>query len=651
MSDRPRLTVCGGARLDFPATGTALGARKPVALLALLMFGDSASATRDYLAGMLWGDSDDARSRGSLRQLLKELRDADPGVADFLRTDRLAIRLERDALDTDLGAFLARLESGGDAANGPASPPLPQHFLHGFESIGEGFADWLAQVRAQLHRDLLARLEAGAQARMDDPAACLGFARAALVLEPLSETAARAAMEVLARMGDTGQALGLYARLYDQLAEALGMEPSPQTQDLAVRIKQGEFDAPPAPRTRPAALGQPILGVLPMVALGPDPVPPDIREMLVEDMISQFARLPDVPVLSNVTTRALQGDLDPLQSLARKHRARYALRTSIRRHGGQYRLAAQLCEAESGLVVWAQSLDGAEPDIFGLQAGIVARLVHVLAPSIQLHETQRSGDLRLSDLSAYHRLLRARELIYSLQPDAFRAAHSLLQETVAQYPDFLPAHLLLADWYSLSLGQGWSRDRGGDTRAIGDCLTRALRLSPDNARAQAMAGHNIAIYEHRHDEALRLFGRALAEMPNDPETLVWTGPTLAFVGEAGAAIGHLERAIALSPVDPLMFRLEHFLAVACYAADDAERTAALALRAHRRNPNYLSNIRLAAAALVQLGRMDEARDMAAQVLRLEPDFRVQPHMTRQAFRDERRRAALGQQMIAAGLPP
>ncbi|MFN4098775.1 MAG: BTAD domain-containing putative transcriptional regulator [Pararhodobacter sp.] len=644
--------------MDFPDDAGSVTGRKPVALLALLLFGETGSATREFLAGMLWGETDEARARGSLRQTLSELRQTHPAIARSIRVERLAVHLDRDAIETDLQGFLLSLGRDRRSANGPPPVPDPEKFLHGFESIGEGFADWLAQMRVQLRRQLLGELEAAAQSGQDS-AARLRYAQAAMALEPLSETACRAAMEVLAQSGDVGQALSLYARFYAQIGEALGMDPSPATQDLAVRIKQGDFDTGglpvplsaslPAPPAR-APYGQPILALLPMVAMGAEPVPPDLGEMLIEDMICKIASMPELPVLSNVTTHSLQGDTDPFTALRRKHGVRYALRTSIRRQQGNYRIMAQLCSADDGLVLWAHAFDAAEADLLGLQSTLVERLVRVLVPTVHFAELRSTGEMRVEDLSTYQRLLRARQLIYTLRPRDFQQAGALLQTTTADAPDFVPAQLLLADWYSLALGQGWSRDRISDRAALDDALARVLRRSPGNARAQAMTGHNIAIYDRRYDEAVDLFDSATAAMPNDSETLLWAGPTLAYIGNSETAVSRLERAIALSPADPLMFRLEHFLSIALYAAGDAERAAALGMSARKRNPNYASNLRVTTASLVRLGRLDEAREIAAEVLKVEPGFTVGDFVNWQAFQDAARRKEFGEELRQAGLP-
>jgi DNA-binding SARP family transcriptional activator len=62
----------------------AISAKKNRALLAVLALSPGMTATRERLAGLLWGDRPDEQARSSLRQSLaalrKELGDADEAL-------------------------------------------------------------------------------------------------------------------------------------------------------------------------------------------------------------------------------------------------------------------------------------------------------------------------------------------------------------------------------------------------------------------------------------------------------------------------------------------------------------------------------------------------------------------------------------------
>jgi tetratricopeptide (TPR) repeat protein len=122
------------------------------------------------------------------------------------------------------------------------------------------------------------------------------------------------------------------------------------------------------------------------------------------------------------------------------------------------------------------------------------------------------------------------------------------------------------------------------------------------------------------------------------------------VGRAEEAILRARRAIALSPQDPCLFRYEHFLSIAQYAAGDLEAAARAGLRAASRHPNFTSNLRITVAALGGLGRTREAAPLVERLMRLQPGLRVGASLPRYAFRDQAMRDRHARNLRLAGVP-
>ena len=80
--------------------------------------------------------------------------------------------------------------------------------------------------------------------------------------------------------------------------------------------------------------------------------------------------------------------------------------------------------------------------------------------------------------------------------------------------------------------------------------------------------------------------------------MMWSSPTFAYLGYPTEARKRAERAIELSPMDPYLFRYEHFLSIAHYAAENYEEAAHWCQRSLKRNPRYTSNLRATAAARI-----------------------------------------------------
>ena len=632
-------------------------ARKKVALLAYLAF-DRLSAPRDLLAGLIWGDVSDAKARSSLRQALSELRSTHPALNKALLIDRTMVTLDPAylILETDLildevrqGRLPAALRGGGETIN---------DILYGFESIGARYAEWVHEIRKTYSDRILSALTEAAS-RTDLPASQrMEFAEAALSLDPLGEMQCRYAMRLATELGDMGKALQIYAAFYAKMEAELDMEPSYETQDLAAEIKLNSMQAQPVPATVPVAHasvgkrnhGRPILAVLPMQPRGTEPIAGFLAEMLVDNIVMRVTRIPDIAVISRVSIRHISERPDVTQVLQQELGVRYVISGNMRREGERYFLNVELSKIDEGLTLWVEQYESAAAELTTAQSHIADEVVNRILPNLHLAELRDAHLIDLGHLSAYQHVLRAQELVYTLRQSRFDAAGAQLKQTISSWPEFAPAQIAMAEWYSLRVGQGWSSDPAQDIARINRHLENALQSERRNGRALAMLGHNLAIYARRHLEAGMLFDEALSAAPGDAETLMWTGPNLAFSGNASEAIERLEHARSLNRNDPLGFRADHFLAIAYFAAGDMEKAAQLGLTSTMRNGFYTSNLRLTAAACAAIGQLDTAQEMAARVMALEPEFRVSKLVANHPFRNPAKRALYGELLAAAGLP-
>lgn len=651
------LRVLNGTWIESAQGGLRITARKKVALLAYLAL-DRHSAPRDLLAGLIWGNVPDTKARASLRQALSDLRSAHPALKQALVIDRATVALNPEYLtvETDLilddvkeGLLPAALSGGGETVN---------DIFYGFESIGDRFADWVRDTRKTCSDRILTAMT-DAASRTDLPASSrMKFAEAALSLDPLGEIYCRYAMRLATDLGDVGKALQIYAAFYSRMEAELDMEPSYETQDLAVEIKLGSADTSFAPSVAavpnatvaPRNHGRPILALLPMQAIGPEPIDEFLAEMLVDNLVMRITRTRDISVISRVSIRHLTDRPDVAKILQRELSVRYIISGHIRREGDAYFLDVELSKIDEGLILWVERYEVLAHELQDAQSRIADEVVNRILPNLHLAELSDAHLIDFGHLNAYQQLLRAQELVYTLSRPKFEEAGTRLKQTVAAWPDFAPAQVVLADWHSLRVGQGWSHEPADDFAQLKISLEGALQHERRNGRALAMLGHNKAIFARRYTEANLLFEEALLTAPGDAETLLWTGPNLAFSGQEQEAISRLEHARTLNLENPLGFRYDHFLATAYFAAGQMEKAAQTGLASVVRNGLYTSNLRVTAAACAAIGQHETAQEMAARVMVLEPEFHISKLVASHPFRDPAKRALYGEFLAAAGLP-
>lgn len=219
-----------------------LGA-KTLGLLAFLVI-EPRAHTREALASLLWGESPETEARASLRQALKQLRDV---IGDRLQADRALVQL-RTPIPCDVIDFRTALAEAPDRA---AAYEVPR-FLEGFSvRRAPHFDEWVAASRAALlgeYRQTLGRLarEAMGQWRWKE---AIALADRWLASEPLSDEAAKLAIEARYLSGNRGAALAKYADYRQLLSREMGCDPSRAIQALVHRVEADRAAAESRPIT------------------------------------------------------------------------------------------------------------------------------------------------------------------------------------------------------------------------------------------------------------------------------------------------------------------------------------------------------------------------------------------------------------------
>ncbi len=233
--------------------------RKNLALLVYLARSPRRRRSREHLAGLLWGEKGEEAARHSLNEALRTLR-SHGGEALIASDGRQVVCSEAGVvLDVDRLERALEEESWEAAAAEVGGP-----FLDGFGvPDASPFEDWLsAERRAWRDRSVRAlvgcveeRLAAGGVAAAREAADRIR------ALDPLSAAGARALMTVKALEGERAGALEVFERWRIAVAEALGVEPDPETQRLADRIRRERSWAPVAGgEGEPAARPGPLVG-------------------------------------------------------------------------------------------------------------------------------------------------------------------------------------------------------------------------------------------------------------------------------------------------------------------------------------------------------------------------------------------------------
>ena len=124
----------------------------------------------------------------------------------------------------------------------------------------------------------------------------------------------------------------------------------------------------------------------------------------------------------------------------------------------------------------------------------------------------------------------------------------------------------------------------------------------------------------RAEESIAAFRRAVDLNPNSAAAHGHLGHGLAFAGRDREAIRHADKAVRLSPFDPMMALFLGTIAVAHYLAGRYSEGLRFANEAAQVRPGFHGAHRLRCASLARIGRISEARSLLATVRAEQPQL-------------------------------
>ena len=374
----------------------------------------------------------------------------------------------------------------------------------------------------------------------------------------------------------------------------------------AAPAAQVSVGAPPASMDVPLSLpDKPSIAVLPF-------------QNMSGEITTVLSRQRWLFVIARTSAFTYKGKVLDLKQVGRELGVRYVLEGSVRKAGNRVRIAVQLIDALSGAHLWADNFDSKLEDIFELHDRVAMEVAGAVEPSLRHAEIDRSLRKPTANLDAYDLYMRASAAFRDPSINNLRAAFDLTQRAIDQDPNFARVLALRATCIM------HTADAFGPQAAVESLRLAhaALAASSDDSEATSFAAMTIALMGGSIDTALSASQRALMLNPSGFWALVANGWIQCAAGNPDAAIEPFTLALRLSPRDAFRGYGELGLAIAHRDLGHPEIALDWARRAILSLPRLAGGYRAAAAALVDLGRASEAREVIGQLLQAFPKARI-----------------------------
>jgi adenylate cyclase len=248
-------------------------------------------------------------------------------------------------------------------------------------------------------------------------------------------------------------------------------------------------------------------------------------------------------------------------------------------------------------------------------------VVGIVEPSVRKSEIERSRRKRPGSLNAYDLYLRALPHAMTLSYADASAAAELLEGALKLDPDYPAAHAYLAFCHQIRFVHDGRFDEADKMSGIRHARV-AIASGVDDATALAVAAITVAHLEKNFDASLDAIERALSHNASCAAALFFGAEIHAWKGESGAAVDYAQRALRLSPFDPLVYAAHIAMAAAAVHEDRYDEAAAFFGKAAQANPGHGMFVLSQAESLALAGRLEEAHPIWTKGLELEPEFRI-----------------------------
>ena len=386
--------------------------------------------------------------------------------------------------------------------------------------------------------------------------------------------------------------------------------------------------APPAPKIEVASKEKmafplpdvPSIAVLPFVNMSEDPKQEFLSDGITEEIITALSKVRHLFVISRQSTFSYKGKPVKVKQVSEELGVRYVLEGSVQRSGDRIRINAQLIDALTGRHIWAERYNRDLTDLFALQDEITMKILKAIQVKLTAGEQGSIAEKYFKGkqgLDCYLKFLEGVSYLQGYNIDGTRAGKRIVEEALEMCPENPMIYLLMSwvDYLEYWLGLGKSPQESIE-KGI-ELAQKTLAMDDSLPLAHGLMSMFYTL-KREYERAIAEGERAVALDPGGASANLMYGMSLSYGGRAEEAIPVLQKAIRLNPLGETGYFLN--LGHAYRATGRFEEAVSAYKKSLQRSPdNFFAHLGLA-ATYSMMGREQEARAEAAEVLRINPKF-------------------------------
>jgi len=367
---------------------------------------------------------------------------------------------------------------------------------------------------------------------------------------------------------------------------------------------------------------KPSIAVLPFANMSDDPGKEYLSDGITEQIITSLSKAPRTFVISRTSTFSYKGRPVKVQQVAEELGVRYVLEGSVQQSGDKIRITAQLIDALSGRHLWAERYERTYKEIFAIQDEITLKILQEIKVKLTGGEKIRSYN-KYTNLEALEKAMEATTYLRAFNIESNATARRLAEETIALDPDYPAGYSLLAAVNIMDVYFSSSKSTHESLSQATELLQKDIDLDENYDPAYSLLGHIYAM-QGQFDKAVTIGQKAIELNPNSDSAYVWLAMSLTWMGKPEEAIELHDKAMRLCPFPPSYYYLN--LGHTYRTAGRCEEAITEYKKALHLTPDNIRVFEGLSICYGLLGREEESRAAAADILKLNPNYSIKSRM-------------------------
>lgn len=373
-------------------------------------------------------------------------------------------------------------------------------------------------------------------------------------------------------------------------------------------------------------------------------------DLIALEVTRTLSRSAILDVISHLSARQFQLKSLNLSKLRESLNVQYLVFGNVVRDGDNFRLHADFVDLESERVHWTRQFDFTLKDIISGDENVSQQIATSIGQTIFNVSLELATSQPLMHVENHTLLMAAIGMMHKTHLGSFSKARVFLEELIERSPKQTILYAWLAKWYVLSAHQGWSINLQRDAELAQDYTKRALDINPNCSFSLTIDGLVQSNLKKSFSASLSQWDQALGADPNNSLAWLLKGTMFAFTDRGSEAVSLTNKARHLSPLDPHKYYYDCLSATARLTADDFEAAEKLALRSYEANRRHTSTLRVLTIAQQCLGKDENAKETAGELMKLEPKFTVENYLKNHPAAEFKAGQAWAKALGAAGIP-